>query len=136
MLLGGAGAAEAEVGRRSPTSVLGDGWCDPVVCPTPIATRLIARREALVFPSEYEGFGAPVVEAMALGTPVVCSDHPALREVVGDAAIVLPDDVDAWAGALDEVDAAAPSSIAAGRGARYRTSPRQRVRRRRSGRTP
>jgi len=62
---------------------------------------LIALADALVFPSEYEGFGAPVVEAMALGTPVICSDQPALAEVVGDAGIVLPRDVEAWAGALE-----------------------------------
>jgi alpha-1,3-rhamnosyl/mannosyltransferase len=64
---------------------------------------LLALAEALVFPSRYEGFGAPVVEAMALGTPVICSDQPALREVVGDAGIVVPLEPDAWAGALDEV---------------------------------
>ena len=43
--------------------------------------------EALVLPSHYEGFGIPVLEAMASGTPVVCSDDPALREVAGDAGI-------------------------------------------------
>ena len=43
-----------------------------------------------MFPSEYEGFGAPVLEAMALGTPVICSDRAALPEVAGDAALVRP----------------------------------------------
>lgn len=42
---------------------------------------------ALVLPSRYEGFGLPVLEAMASGTPVVASDDPALREVAGDAAV-------------------------------------------------
>jgi glycosyltransferase involved in cell wall biosynthesis len=60
--------------------------------------------KALVFPSEYEGFGAPVIEAMALGTPVISSDRACLPEVVGDAGLVLPLEIDAWAGALHLVD--------------------------------
>jgi glycosyltransferase involved in cell wall biosynthesis len=47
---------------------------------------LFAAAAALVFPTEYEGFGLPVVEAMAAGTPVVCSDIPVLVDVAAGAA--------------------------------------------------
>lgn len=63
---------------------------------------LIAMSSALVFPSSYEGFGAPVIEAMALGTPVVVSNQTALPLVAGDAGQVLPLDVSLWAAAVDD----------------------------------
>jgi glycosyltransferase involved in cell wall biosynthesis len=50
---------------------------------------LYRRAAALVFPSLYEGFGQPPLEAMACGCPVACSDLPSLREVCGDAAAYL-----------------------------------------------
>jgi glycosyltransferase involved in cell wall biosynthesis len=56
---------------------------------------------ALVFPSLYEGFGLPLVEAMAAGTPVIASTTPALVEIAGGAAeLVDPLDVGAIAGAM------------------------------------
>ncbi len=42
-----------------------------------------------VYPSLFEGFGLPVLEAMASGTPVICSDAPSLQEVAGDAALIV-----------------------------------------------
>jgi glycosyltransferase involved in cell wall biosynthesis len=55
----------------------------------------------LVLPSDREGFGLPVVEAMACGTPVVASGMPALREAGGIAAIYCPPgDVRQWAETL------------------------------------
>jgi glycosyltransferase involved in cell wall biosynthesis len=50
---------------------------------------------AFVYPSRYEGFGIPPLEAMAVGCPVACSDAGSIREVVGDAgAYFEPDDVE------------------------------------------
>jgi glycosyltransferase involved in cell wall biosynthesis len=57
--------------------------------------------ELFLYPSRYEGFGLPVVEAMACGTPVICSNAPGVREVAGDAAMQLaPDDLQAWEAAF------------------------------------
>lgn len=59
---------------------------------------------ALVYPSSYEGFGLPVVEAMACGCPVVVSDQAALSEVADDAALMVPRvDPDALAAAMRQV---------------------------------
>jgi glycosyltransferase involved in cell wall biosynthesis len=62
----------------------------------------VYRRAALVLqPSEREGFGLPVIEAMACGTPVVVSDLPPLREIGGDVATYCPvGDVGAWSGVV------------------------------------
>jgi glycosyltransferase involved in cell wall biosynthesis len=56
---------------------------------------------ALTFPSRYEGFGLPVLEAMSLGTPVLAADAAALPEVVGDGGrLIDPGDADAWGEAM------------------------------------
>ncbi|HEY1755155.1 MAG TPA: glycosyltransferase family 1 protein [Bryobacteraceae bacterium] len=70
--------------------------------------RLYERAHAFVYPSLFEGFGIPVLEAMAAGIPTACSDIPALREVAGegtDAAALFFDPLDdaALASALDRI---------------------------------
>ena len=58
---------------------------------------LLAGAHALLFPSHYEGFGLPVLEAMASGTPVIASNRGAIPEVAGNAASLIdPQDVDSW----------------------------------------
>ena len=115
VMLGGEGPAEQSLGE----AIAASGAAARVVRTGRVPDRdrwgLIALAEALAFPSEYEGFGAPVIEAMALGTPVVCSDRASLPEVAGDAALVRPLDVAAWAGVLDEIAADRAGLIARGR---------------------
>jgi alpha-1,3-rhamnosyl/mannosyltransferase len=76
---------------------------------------LLKMAEAMTFPSLYEGFGAPLIEAMAIGCPVVASDATCIPAVVDGAGLVLPLDVDAWAGALDVVRRDRDTLVAAGR---------------------
>jgi glycosyltransferase involved in cell wall biosynthesis len=62
---------------------------------------LLSGATALVFPSLYEGFGLPVIEAMQCGTPVICSNTSSLPEVAGEAALLVdPFDVDALTHAM------------------------------------
>jgi len=65
---------------------------------------LYANAACVVFPSLYEGFGLPVLEAMARGVPVACSNRSSLLEVAGDAALLFdPEDVQAIRSALERL---------------------------------
>lgn len=65
---------------------------------------LMAGATAFAYPSTYEGFGLPVIEAMSMGAPTLVSDIAVMREVAADAALrVAATDVDAWADALHRV---------------------------------
>src|SRR5215211_3738659 len=76
-------------------------WLATLGLPERYLARVVAGAAALVNPSWYEGFGLPALEALACGTPVVASDLPAHREVLGDLAQLFPpDDPGALAAAL------------------------------------
>jgi glycosyltransferase involved in cell wall biosynthesis len=81
--------------------------------------------EVFAFPSRHEGFGLPVLEAMAQGTPVLASDLPVLREIAGDAARFAPvGDVGAWTEVLgtllrDDADRAALGAAGVARAAGF-----------------
>ena len=103
VMVGGKGLADNAVQRQ----IVDLGLSERVVrsgrVNAPDRDGLLAMAEALVFPSLYEGFGAPVIEAMALGTPVITSNCASLPEVVGDAGLVLGLSGSEWSGALDQV---------------------------------
>jgi glycosyltransferase involved in cell wall biosynthesis len=95
-----AGALDAlivELGMRD--SVELTGWI-----PREDLLQLYARARAFIYPSTFEGFGMPVLEAMAAGIPVACSDIPPLREVAGEAALFFdPLNEQAISGALERI---------------------------------
>jgi glycosyltransferase involved in cell wall biosynthesis len=79
---------------------------------------VVAGAAAVCMPSHYEGFGLPVLEALAAGRPVLASDIPAHREIAGDLAVLLPaTEPDAWSSALTTTEALdGPAERAARRG--------------------
>lgn len=99
------GGTEAELGNALPAArSLGARVLVLRQVPDAELWPLLAGGAAFAFPSRYEGFGLPPVEAMALGVPVVASSAASIPEVVGDAAVLVdPDDVAGFGEAIHRV---------------------------------
>jgi glycosyltransferase involved in cell wall biosynthesis len=110
VFIGGRGTADAEVEAASDPRIRRLGRV-----PASDRNGLLQMAEAMVFPSQYEGFGAPLIEAMALGCPVIASDSTCIPAIVDGAGLVLPLDLDAWADALDRVRADRAAMVETGR---------------------
>lgn len=93
---GSAGSHDSTV--RAVVDQLGLGH--RVVLPGRVSARdrngLLKMADAMVFPSQYEGFGAPLIEAMILGAPVLASTCGSIPEVVGDAGVTAELTISAW----------------------------------------
>jgi glycosyltransferase involved in cell wall biosynthesis len=123
------GAAMARVAEPLPLVVAGpDGWGESTdgidrtdvrflgFVPATVLPALYAAATVFAYPSETEGFGLPVAEAMAQGTPVVTSRGTSTEEVAGGAAVLVdPFDVDAIAAGIDEAQRRGDELAAAGR---------------------
>jgi glycosyltransferase involved in cell wall biosynthesis len=116
VLAGGIGYAGDEVLRRIEASPRREAIEVTGYVDASALDRLYRRASIFAFPSLDEGFGMPVLEAMAYGLPVITSTQPAIAEIAGDAAVLVnPADVEEIAGALTRLadDTALCDSLAA-----------------------
>jgi alpha-1,3-rhamnosyl/mannosyltransferase len=101
VLTGGAGSAEQEVVTVIERAGVGDAVRRVGRVPDRVLADLYRVADVVAFPSRYEGFGIPVLEALQVGVPVVASNTSSLPEVVGRAGqLVDPEDPLAWAASL------------------------------------
>ncbi|MCY3632641.1 MAG: glycosyltransferase family 1 protein [bacterium] len=101
---GGPGPLDSKLDHLADKLGVGGRWHRLGRIPRAVLDGLYRQAVAVVFPSRYEGYGLPVVEAMARGCPVVAADAGALPEVVGSGGrLVNPDDAEMWARAIGEL---------------------------------
>lgn len=104
LLVGGRGWKDSRLRRRMESLVADGGLEVQDYCDQDTLGDLYRSSLALVFPSLYEGFGFPILEAMASGLPVLTSDRGAMAEVAGDAALLVdPDDTESLASGLQRL---------------------------------
>lgn len=119
VLAGALGWLTAELLAAIETSGVKDSIRLPGFVPPEEKADWYAAATVFAYPSWYEGFGMPPLEALACGTPVVASNTSALPEAVGDAGwLIAPDDPRAWAEALRDVWNNPDRAAAADRGTR------------------
>jgi glycosyltransferase involved in cell wall biosynthesis len=119
VIVGSQGWMDTAAAVRDPARALGERVCFTGSMPDDQLRALYRGAALFAFPSVHEGFGLPVLEAMAQGTAVVASDIPVLREVGGDAARYVPaNDAGAWGDALVEMLRDDAGSDALGRAGR------------------
>lgn len=96
---GNYGYEEIEKASKNNNNIISLGYISNKYYP-----KLFASASLFVFPTKFEGFGLPVIEAMACGVPVVCSNIPALKEVGDDAVLFFdPDNINDIANKVDKV---------------------------------
>jgi glycosyltransferase involved in cell wall biosynthesis len=104
VIAGGKGWLSDETYREAERSAFSDDIRFAGFVPEAALPALYTGADVFAYPSLYEGFGLPVLEAMACGTPVICANTSSLPEFAGDAAVLVPpEDSGAIANALEEV---------------------------------
>lgn len=101
VLAGKPGFGFGDIHAEAATSGLGSALVLPGYLPEDDLPGLLAAADGLVFPSRYEGFGIPILQAQAVGTPVITAGHAAMPETAGGGAILVSaDDPEAIARAM------------------------------------
>jgi len=101
-------AGDGELKEHFNQLITKEGLSDKVfligeIKPNEVASFLLSG-DCFLFPSKYEAFGFSVVEAMSAGLPIICSDIPAMQEIVSDSGIRIDTfDVDAWAESIKKI---------------------------------
>lgn len=104
VIAGGAGWGGVDARRLAEDAGVADRLLLPGFVPEADKPFWYSSAEGFVYPSAYEGFGLPVLEAMACGTPVAAADNSSLPEVVGDAGLLFdPNNIDSMVAALEKI---------------------------------
>jgi glycosyltransferase involved in cell wall biosynthesis len=104
LIVGARGDSDGDVFQAAARTGVGDAARFLGRVPDEELAVLYSHAGVFLFPSLYEGFGLPPLEAMACGAPVVSSDAGPMPEVLGDAAVLLPPhDPERWAAAVERV---------------------------------